>query len=175
MALEFSRSNRATVAPEATTYLYGSTVNASWQTGVVAPDSTDTVTPDPNGDGDSTVSGAALKGSGAFDRAGRREGMPASECKPHTRCAEKCAPGDRGRTWRPPAPTEHGGCGLHFCKTKRGKSDIGKRHSVRSQPSSLNRTPPVSSGRSRLPGGTLAQRSARQAGPTAGNGRRPIE
>ena len=31
--------------------------------------------------------------------------MPASECKPHTRCAEKCAPGDRGRTCarrRPP-------------------------------------------------------------------------
>ena len=41
-------------------------------TGVVAPDSTDTVTPDPNGDGDSTVSGADHT-STAYDWLGRVE------------------------------------------------------------------------------------------------------
>ena len=41
-------------------------------TGVVAPDSTDTVAPDPNSDGDSTVS-AADHTSTAYDRLGRVE------------------------------------------------------------------------------------------------------
>ncbi len=35
-----------TVTPEATKYLYTSTVNASWQTGEVDPDSTDTLSQD---------------------------------------------------------------------------------------------------------------------------------
>ena len=49
-------ANGSSVQPESTEYLYGSTVNASWQTAEVDPGSTDSLSPDSNGDW--SVSGA---------------------------------------------------------------------------------------------------------------------
>ena len=62
-------ANGTSVTEEATKYLYGSPVNASWQTAVVYPDSTDTVAQD--GNGDWTITAGADHTSTTYDWLGQ--------------------------------------------------------------------------------------------------------
>ena len=63
-------ANGTSIAEEATKYFYGSPVNASWQTAVVYPDSTDTVAQ--NGNGDWTITAGSDHTSTAYNWLGQQ-------------------------------------------------------------------------------------------------------
>jgi hypothetical protein len=62
--------NTENVEQQATKYLYTSTINASWQTAVVYPDSTDTV--QSNADGSWSIASGSDLVSTTYDRLGEK-------------------------------------------------------------------------------------------------------
>ena len=83
----------AAVVDQQTEYLYNCTIDADWQTGVVAPDSTDSLTPDANGDWQIQQSGTDHT-STTYDQLGRIRPPPTSAA---SSTITSTAPRDRRR------------------------------------------------------------------------------